>query len=121
MGKPTAQAQTVIDKLLASGLARSEFSVRTDRIYVGTHPDTGKQCYEYGDVLIILKCNSERQNEMAKSIALQGLRVEFYKYESGRLSPYIHVCYGWDFKPGLYLVDASRQDRYGFSVVEEIL
>lgn len=70
----TTQAQRAIDALLSAGFERSEFSVRTERIYRGTDND-GKKIYELGSANITLKCNKKRQVDMTQAMVDAGLHV----------------------------------------------
>lgn len=115
------QSQQAIDKLRTAGLKRSEFQVRTERRYIGCHPETGCQMYEYGDPEIIIWANKKRQISLAQEMADQGLYVELYKFADGR-DGYPHIEDSWkcQYKPGLYLRDAGNLDKMGFDTITKI-
>jgi hypothetical protein len=79
-----AQTKHAVDKLKTAGFKRSEFSVQTERIYNGKHPDTGRAMYEYGNAYISFKCSRARQVEMAEAMARAGLHVTFFARENGQ-------------------------------------
>lgn len=115
----TQQVKNAIKKLLAADLERSEFSVRVERLYAGIHPDTGKQSYEYGDANILIWSKKERQIKLAPMIAKQGLHVELIKLRDGSDGvPY--VSDSWRRKPGLFLRDYTKLDKYGLSSITSV-
>lgn len=112
---PTRQAQNAIDKLKAAGFKRREFRVRTDRRYIGRHPDTGRQMFEYGDVSISLRAPKIRQFQLVRQMAEQGLHINLYQFEDGHLA-YPHVYDVYWLKPGIYLEIAGQVNEYGLPI-----
>jgi hypothetical protein len=120
MPRPTAQAQNTINKLLSAGWKRNQFSVRTERINFRRHPDTGKQVYEYGDVIISLRNSSKSErSRKAKAMADQGLHIELYQFANGHWAyPFVADVY-W-LKPGVYIKREGQIDKYGLSIVRKV-
>lgn len=78
MGRPTAQAQSAIDALKQAGFNRSDFSVRTKRIW---HTDSeGRQFYEYGDAQIYIYAARDRQLELLPNMLWAGLNCTLPYY-----------------------------------------
>jgi hypothetical protein len=82
-GRPTTQAKTAIDALLAAGLARREFKVTTQKLW---RKHNGRRFYEYGDAEIFLRLSLERELELTPALLAQGLHVKHYqeRTENGR-------------------------------------
>lgn len=78
------QTKRAIDKLKKSGLSRDEFKVNTERNYIGRHPKTGKQMFEYGEARIVLYASLDKIMSLTKNLLEQGLTVTFVLWEDER-------------------------------------
>lgn len=115
MPRPTAQAQSAIEKLKAAGLKRREFRVATERRYIGKHPNTGKQTYEYGDVVITVFSPKLRQLQLARAMAAQGLHVTIYQFEDGRIACPNIMDVHW-LPTGVFLEIFGNVDKNGLLI-----
>lgn len=75
------QTKTTIEKLKKAGLKRNQFRVQVQRNYIGRHPETGKQCFEYGNVDISIRDLSISGLDWAKKIAETRLYVIVLHFE----------------------------------------
>lgn len=115
------QAKDAIRRLKLAGWQRNQFSVKTERKYVGNHPVTGKAMYEYGNVSIIL-WNSSKEEQLAKinAMADQGFYVGLFEFSDGHIGhPHIMDRDRWT-KPGVWLKKETVIDEYGFHIEERI-
>lgn len=80
---PTAQAQTAIDALRAAGFKRSEFKVKTERIW--RKDSEGRRFYEYGDATITILAKKDRQIELVPAMLKSGLTIcqPYYNDKTG--------------------------------------
>lgn len=108
MSTTLSQTQTVISSLLAAGFSRKEFSARAARHYVGRHPETKKQMFEYGAAEISFNCPMSRVGELVDGMVAEGFRVE--KTISGGNA---HFTVQWnDGKPGQFIVsDLDEREK----------
>ena len=106
MGRPTEQAKRAIEALKAAGYARKEFTVNTDIKRVKGHD--GKYYSEYGNAIITVWANLERQYDLIGNVLEQGLSATVYILQDGTLG---HPHYHEDLHPWqLTLVDLRLDD-----------
>lgn len=85
-GRPTTQAQSAIDALLAAGFKRSEFKVTTERKYYDRYN------YEFGDAKISLRASLAKSIELTPAMLAQGLHVSHYYWKAeGEDSARVHM------------------------------
>lgn len=75
------QTKNAVEKLKKAGLKRNQFRVQVQRNYIGRHPETGKQSFEYGNVNIFIRDLSISGIDWAKKIAETGLYVIILHFE----------------------------------------
>ena len=86
------QTRDAINSLKAAGFKRNEFRVRTER---RRFIHLAQEVVEYGDAIITIWANRERQLSLVDAMIENGLDVILYRKPDGTLSyPYVKLAIG---------------------------
>ena len=115
------QTKQAIDNLKIAGFRRSEFSVRAERNYVGRHPNTGKQMFEYGKPRITVFAPMKKVMDLTEAILTQGISVTYSLWQDDEG----HRKIGFpkledDGKGQLLLWNTLKNDKNPLGEIEDI-
>lgn len=116
-----AQTKRAINMLLDCGLNRSDFSVRTNRSYVGKHPTTNKPMYEYTTLSITLFAPKETVYKALPLLA-QHFRIYVYRLLATFSYPLIYEA-SLPKDKGIYLchIDSLKQTKLTSTQIHDLV